>query len=446
MRGDAPSVLLVDNDLAFLHATSSHAEAKGFCVATASTVRDASLLMAQAQPLDLVLVDLALPDGSGWEIIRRAGVSGDTAVVVMTRHLDSEVAMQAARLHIDDYMVKPLDDGRLNTLFDCAARRAARRITLGTQADHCGGLIGASARMHQLFKQIRHIAASQRMVWLHGERGTGKALAAETVHALSGRSGRFISVHGSAMPPDALRRGLFGYARGSFNGASRDHAGYLEQAQHGTLFLDGLSDMPPPLQTAALRVVETRAVTRFGARTSRPLDVRVIAACQRDPWLAMRDGQLRRDVYDHLCGASLAMPPLRERGDDAVLLAMHFLGRLNKEYRTHATLTAASMQAIRTYRWPGNVRELQHVVQRAYLMADNENLDIGTEIGRRETRDHAHFGEDWTPRTLQDIERHAIEQTLLHCGHDKTRAAKLLGISVKTIYNKLMRYRESDSP
>ena len=439
MRGNAPSVLLVDDDSAFVHGAGAQAEAKGFDVMTAATVHDASVVIAQERPLDLMMIDLMLPDGSGLELVDHLGSAREGDVVVVTERPDMDTAIQAIRLRIDDYMVKPVDGARLNALFDRVVRRAGLRHA--QEMDECGDMIGASPCMRRLFKLIRRIAPTDNTVLLHGESGTGKELAAEALHALSGRRGRFVAVNCGAIPPDLLGSLLFGHERGSFTGAIRDHTGFFEQAQHGTLFLDEFTEMPPPLQTYLLRVLETGTVTRLGAQDPHELDVRVIAACNRDPWLAVCDGQLRNDVYYRLCEFPIALPPLRDRDDDAVWLAMRFLDRLNDKYGTQCVLTDASLECILSYAWPGNVRELQHIVQRAYLMAENDRIDLAQEIGMR----RALHGERSFPalagRTLEDIERMAIEQALRQCGNDKTHAARMLGISVKTIYNKLMRYR-----
>jgi transcriptional regulator with PAS, ATPase and Fis domain len=338
-------------------------------------------------------------------------------------------------------MVKPVDGGRLDALFDRASRRF--HLHSGHELDRCGDLVGASHGMRRLFSLIRRIAPTDSTVMLHGESGTGKELAAEALHELSGRHGRFVAVNCGAIPPDLLGSLLFGHERGSFTGAARDHIGFFEQARDGTLFLDEFTEMPPPLQTYLLRVLETREITRLGAQDRRCVDVRVIAACNRDPWLAVLDGQLRQDVYYRLCDFPITIPPLRERDDDAVLLALRFLERLNDKYGTQCMLTEASLDGVQAYPWPGNVRELKHAVQRAYLMADSDRIDLMREIAVRRALHGDHAPDAWTGKTLEEIERDAIEQALRQCGNDKTRAARMLGVSVKTIYNKLLRYRRT---
>ncbi|MDO1527239.1 sigma-54 dependent transcriptional regulator [Fulvimonas sp. R45] len=445
MRGNAPSVLLVDDDRTFLHSASAYAQLKGCEVSTASTVRDATALVAQDRPLDLALIDLSLPDGSGLDIIDKIGAGRCGDVIVVTGQPDLDSALRAMRLRIDDYMVKPVAGSRLDALLERASRRAGLRHSPAAEPERCGDMLGASRAMARLFKAIRRVAPMSNTVLLHGESGTGKELAARAIHALSGREGRFVPVNCGAVTPDLLGSQLFGHERGSFTGAVRDHAGYFEQAQRGTLFLDEFTEMPLPLQAYLLRVLETHEVTRLGAQQLKRLDVRVVAACNRDPWSAVREGRLRADLFYRLCDFPVAVPPLRERGDDAVLLAGRFLDALNEAYGTRCTFSHAAMKHLRDHAWPGNVRELRHAVQRAYVMADGGELELVAEDALAGGLSGGAPSGLWKGQTLDELEREAIEQALRQCGNDKTRAARMLGISVKTIYNKLVRYRHENA-
>ena len=441
MRSHAPSALLVDEDRAFLHRAGAQAQAKGFEVMLASTIHDASTAIARPWPLDLLLIDLMLPDGSGVELIDRLDGSFCVELIAVTGCPEQGSALQPHHLRIDDYMVKPVEAARLDALLDRALHRASLRNR--QRLAQCGAMSGAAPCMQHLFELIRRIAPTDHTVLLYGESGTGKELAAQALHALSGRRGRFVAVNCGAMPPDLLGSLLFGHERGSFTGATREHAGFFEQAQHGTLLLDEFTEMPPPMQAYLLRALENRSVTRLGAQRQRPFDVRVIAACNREPHVAVREGQLRPDVYYRLCEFPIALPPLRTRGEDAVLLALQFLERLNDQYATRCVLTEQSLAYIRACAWPGNVRELKHAVQRAYLMAQDERVDMAPDIGLQQALYQEQSPGRWHGQTLEEIEREAIEQALRHCGNDKTRAARLLGVSVKTIYNKLLRYRDA---
>ena len=224
----------------------------------------------------------------------------------------------------------------------------------------------------------------------------------------------------------------------------RDHIGYFEQAQGGTLFLDEVTEMPMPVQTYLLRVLETRDVTRLGARNGRHLDVRVVAACNRHPAEAMQDGALREDLYYRLADFPLEVPPLRARGEDVLVLSNRFLLALNDEHGTNYAFSQASYTFMSQYPWPGNVRELMHAVRRAYLLAERNELHLVAPCGPGHVPARAQHRTEWCGQTLDELEKEAIEGALRRCGNDKTRAARLLGVSVKTVYNKLMRYRDED--
>jgi DNA-binding NtrC family response regulator len=440
MRGAAPSVLLVDDDRAFLDSTRSYLGLKGAQVAIASSVREAVHQVERGLPLDLMLVDISLPDGSGLDVLDRLDPTCCGDVIVVTGHPQLDTALRAMRLRVDDYLTKPIDRSHLERLLQRAALRARLRQSRRRHPDRCGELLGASPVMRRLFDLIERVAPTESTVLLHGESGTGKELAARAVHAASGRHGPFVAVNCGAIPADLLGSQLFGHERGSFTGAVREHAGFFEQAQHGTLFLDEITEMPVQLQTYLLRILETRELTRLGAHGSRRLDVRVVAACNRDPGEAVRDGHLREDLYYRLSDFPIAIPPLRARNDDAVLLAEHFLRQLNARYETQRVLSPGSLDRIRAYDWPGNVRELRHVVQRGYVLAEGERVDVLPEAAATPIRRGP--GWRWSGQTLAELEREAIEQALERCGNDKTRAARMLGVSVKTIYNKLVRYQQ----
>jgi DNA-binding NtrC family response regulator len=258
------------------------------------------------------------------------------------------------------------------------------------------------------------------------------------LHQYSGRPGKFVALNCGALAGEMAGSQLFGHDRGSFTGAVADHAGVFEQAHRGTLFLDEFTEMPAQIQTYLLRILEAREVTRLGAHACRALDVRVIAASNRDPQEAIQSGVLRADLYYRLAEFAIFVPPLRARMGDVDLLAQHFVDQLNGEQGVSRMLSPESRARLHAHSWPGNVRELRHVICRAHVMADGAMLEAwpdATPVLRRGEMD-IHPGQ-----TLEDIERRAIMLTLDHFGSDRARAADALGISVKTIYNKLARYR-----
>jgi DNA-binding NtrC family response regulator len=309
-------------------------------------------------------------------------------------------------------------------------------------------MVGRSAAMQKAYDLISRVARTDATVFLHGESGTGKELAAETIHALSRRRDRpFLSLNCGGITASLIESELFGHEKGSFTGADRRRLGYFEEASGGTLLLDEVTEMPVALQVKLLRVLETGVITRVGATEPHPVDVRVIAACNCDPRRSVEDGQLRADLFYRLNVFPIPLPPLREREGDVERLALHFLAAVNERDGTAKDFSEASLERLRRLSWPGNVRELKNVVERAAILADRS---IEPEL-------LPELGPDGTPSaadaTLQvrvgspiaEAERRLILATLEQVGGDKRRAADLLGISLKTLYNRLNVYAAETS-
>jgi DNA-binding NtrC family response regulator len=438
------SILLVDDDAQFFDVVHALAEMKECAVTGAASLAHALKLTAE-QHFDLVLLDLSLPDGNGLEFIHRLDPQQRGQVVVVTGHPSVETAVRALHLPVLDYLIKPIQAEQIHRLIDQAIAAAKLRAS-AQNTEPCGELIGQSAVMQQLFDKIRRVAPLDVTVLIHGESGTGKELAARALHQLSGRGGRFVAVNCGAIAPDLLTSQLFGHERGSFTGAVKDHAGFFEQAQGGTLFLDECTEMPLQLQTHLLRVLEERDVTRVGASASKPVDVRVIAATNREPLQAVRDGILRADLYYRLMDFPLAMPPLREHASDIPLLAQSFLDRLNERYGTQRRFAPDAIRRLLAHDWPGNARELKHAVQRAWVMSGDE-LDMQIAQPPQYPLHQAHEHGSMPFRvgmTIEEMEKQMLLRTLAHFDNDKTRTAEALGVSLKTIYNKLSRYQHED--
>lgn len=313
--------------------------------------------------------------------------------------------------------------------------------------------------MRQLFHMIARVAPTQANVLIEGESGTGKELVANTIRLMSGHAGQpLVALNCGAIPPDLIEAELFGHERGSFTGAIRGRKGCFERADGGILFLDEVTEMPMEMQTRLLRILETGRFWRVGAETESTASVRVIAATNRDPRQAMRNGILRGDLYYRLSVFPLHVPPLRVRGEDIVLMAHVFLARLNQAAGAAKSFSEASLGFMRTWRWPGNVRELRNVVQRAFILADRE-LDLPTAMaapacplpsaGAPVQRMRAGGPATGAARscvrlqvgsTLADIRQQLICATLGHYQGNKMRAAEALGVSLKTLYNRLKEY------
>ena len=338
--------------------------------------------------------------------------------------------------------------------------RAAPRISSEKRLEHFGLLYGACQPMRDLFHGLDRLSRSTAPVMILGESGSGKELVATTLHHLSPRKDRpFIAVNCGAIPETLIESELFGHERGSFTGAARTHRGCFERADGGTLFLDEVTEMPVEMQVRLLRVLETGRFTRVGGDQEIGADVRVLAASNRDLRQAVASGKLREDLMYRLCVIPVNVPPLRDRGDDAVLLAEMFLRELNEEQGEQKTLSADGRRRIVEHTWPGNVRELKNVIHRAFVLSDEEvQIDISTfsALGQdrgEDARTAATGSAMGTPAmsdssalritvgmSLDDVERALITATLQAVGGSKTEAARLLGISLKTMYNRLHAY------
>jgi DNA-binding NtrC family response regulator len=443
MTSIAPTILLVDDDPGCLQATTAHAKLKGCKVVSAASFAAASDA-ATAHTYDLALIDVSLPDGNGLDLLERIALSRHGQAIVLTGYPTVDTAIRTVRLPAADYLVKPMRGEKLDELLDLARASAALRHAADEHRTQCGALIGHSRAMRAVFEKIERVAPMDITVLIHGESGTGKELAARAVHELSGRRGRFVAVNCGAVAPELLPSEMFGHERGSFTGAVRDHAGYFEQAEGGTLFLDEFTEMPLALQTHLLRVLEERCVTRVGSHKSQPVDVRVVAACNRVPAEAVDQGLLRQDLYYRLMDFPIRMPALREHPDDIPYVAAHLLERLNERYGTGKQFSADAMTRLLAHHWPGNVRELRHVIQRAFVLAEDA-IDIPASLEamdaplRDRTRFDMHVG-----MSLEEMEKRALLGTLEYFNYDKARTADVLGISLKTIYNKLARYASTD--
>jgi two-component system, NtrC family, response regulator HydG len=312
-----------------------------------------------------------------------------------------------------------------------------------------GKLLGACAPMRDLFGRIERVAPTAVSILITGESGTGKELVAETIHSLSGRRDEpFIAVNCGAIPATLVEAELFGYERGSFTGAIRSQAGYFERAGRGTLFLDEAAEMPADMQVKLLRALESRSICRVGGEREIPLHARVIAATNRSLPEAVAHNHLRADLLYRLAVFHIETPPLRQRGEDVDLLARHFLERLNQADGTCKRLSYDSLAYLHEHSWPGNVRELYNTIQRAFILADTElDLRSATTYGPRVENGPATEGAvTFRPgMSLAEVERIVIMETLKRCAGNKTRTAAVLGVSLKTLYNRLNEYRALES-
>jgi two-component system response regulator AtoC len=447
-----PHALAVDDDPNFLSALAELIEGQGFTTNTALNLRDARAQVSRRPP-DVALIDLYLPDGSGIDLLKDLEGGAATEVVLMTGHADVESAVQALRLGASDYLTKPLDIGHLKSILAGVASvqpgpAAAAQPARGAEGEEpqevgrLGLLLGAAEPMLQVYEMMNRVAPTDATIFLIGESGTGKDLAATTLHQLSRRAkAPFLPLNCGAISPTLIESELFGHERGSFTGAQRRHRGYFERAHGGTLFLDEISEMPIELQVKLLRVLETGSLARIGGDQQVEIDVRVIAATNRDPQKAVSDGKLREDLLYRLQVFPVLMPPLRDRDGDVELLAKFFLDQLNERQGTAKNFSDDAMERLHNHSWPGNVRELKNVIHRAFIMADDEITprclprEVGGESGSLRS---LHFN---VGASISDVEQRLIMATLDAYAGNKRKTAEVLGVSLKTLYNRLNTYR-----
>ncbi|MGE0594606.1 MAG: sigma-54-dependent transcriptional regulator [Vicinamibacterales bacterium] len=452
-----PHALLVDDNVDTLDALATLVRGEGYTASTAPTVDRARAELRRQMP-DVVLLDLNLPDGSGMNLLDAVGGLNAPAVVLITGHASVDTAVQALRHGVTDYLTKPLDIRRLREILGDIARTsqlpqelAALRESLDTSG-RFGHLVGRSASMRRTCDLIARIAPSSASVLITGESGTGKDVVARTIHDLSRRRhNAFVPVNCGAISTGVMESELFGHERGSFTGADRRHKGYFERAHRGTLFLDEITEMPVELQVKLLRVLETGTFPRVGGEEAVAVDVRVLAASNRNVFEAMEQGKLREDLYYRLKVFELELPPLRERPDDVPPLVVHFLEDLEEKEGRRKDITEGTLRLLTEYAWPGNVRELRNVTHSAFILA-------GDTIEPEHLPREVHLGGDLPGRpddgkvlrvcvgtSLAEVERRMIMATLRQCEGNKTRAAELLGISLKTLYNRLNAYQQEDA-
>ena len=451
-----PDVLLVEDKDSLRRVLRLTLESAGYSVEEAADARQASQAVART-PFRLVLTDLRMPHGSGLDVLRAArAASPEIPVVVMTAYGSIDEAVQAMKDGAQDFLQKPVDSKHLLLLVERALEQARLRtenVLLREEWSKRYGfplIIGESEAIKRAVSETQRVAAADTTVLLLGESGTGKELFARAVHHLSPRrSGPFVAINCAAIPETLIESELFGHERGAFTGATERRPGKFELSSGGTIFLDEIGELPLGVQGKLLRAIEEKTVDRIGGRAPVPVDVRIVAATNRDLKSAAEAGQFRRDLYFRLAVFPIEIPPLRERGDDVVLLARHFAAQYGRELRKQeATLTVEAVAALRGRPWHGNVRELENAIERACILADSLELgpaDLGLSTDQSREVGPADFDYSGTlaeaaERALRMVERRKIADALrLHDGN-KTRAAEELGVSYKTLLTKIKDY------
>jgi two-component system response regulator HydG len=453
-----PSILIVDDESGILDTLRILLRKEGFEVTTAQGGK-AGLEQIRSGNHDIVLTDVRMPQVSGLDILQAAkDQDGMTPVILMTAQASLQTAVAAVNAGAFYYIQKPFSNDELlailrracefrqirveNRLLKQDIRRRGERSTVSRP-------IGKSRRFLEVLRLVEVVAPTDSTVLIQGESGTGKEVIARYLHNLSTRAdGPFLSINCGALPENLLESELFGHVKGSFTGAVRDKQGLFAAARGGTFFMDEVGEMPPSLQIKLLRVLQEREVIPVGATEPIPVDVRIIAATNRDLEEEVRRGRFRSDLFYRLNVIALELPALRDRRDDLVLLIDGFLQELATE-RGDPTraLTSEALDAVMVYDWPGNVRELQNALEHAVVLSKGDSIEpaaLPERITRR--RKEPLVAERSSPNpSLDVIERAYIMWVLQSEGGNKTRAAEVLGIDPSTLYRKLSRYEEQNA-
>lgn len=448
-------ILVVDDESSSREGLRRLLEAWDYQTVTAASGQEA-LDQLSDPSISAVITDLVMPGLSGIDLVRRIREEHTLPVIVLSGQGTIELAVEAIQQGASDFLEKPVEPEKLKLLLqklsgtlDLIEENRRLRAELKDRGTF-GDMRGISDAMQAVYRQVEQVAPSTLSVLVHGESGTGKELVARTVHDLSQRRRRpFIAVNCAAIPESLLESEIFGHERGAFTGATQRKIGCFEMADSGTLFLDEIAEMDENLQAKLLRVLQEGSFRRLGGREIVETDVRVVAATNREPKTAIREGRLREDLYYRLNVFSIAAPALRERPEDIPFLAGWFLE--TEVDGDPPTIHPDAAKLLFGYRWPGNVRELKNAMHRALLLCgkgpilpDHLPPDLIAEIDPQSLvadPDEIPAPAIPTGGTMRDIEKRAIESTLLQTEGNKTQAARILGISLKTIHNKVKKYR-----
>jgi len=450
-------ILLVEDKDSLRRVLRLTLENAGYSVAEAADAREALNEIATSRHR-LVLTDLRMPNGSGLDVLRSArAADADVPVIVMTAFGSIDEAVQAMKDGAHDFLQKPVDSNHLLLLVERALEQARLRtenVLLREEwSRHYGfpRIIGESETLKRAVGETQRVAQTEATVLLLGESGTGKELFARAVHHLSARrDNAFVAINCAAIPETLIENELFGHERGAFTGATDRRQGKFELASGGTVFLDEIGELPLGVQGKLLRAIEEKMIDRIGGSAPVAVDVRVVAATNKDLKAAVDNGQFRGDLFFRLAVFPIEVPPLRDRGDDIVLLAQHFASEIGQELRgREAQLSSGAIEAIKQHHWPGNVRELENAIERACILSDSlvlEPRDLG--LGTSATHETESLDEldlsgtlsEVAHRALRVVERKKILRALEANLGNKSKTAEDLGVSYKTLLNKIKEY------
>jgi DNA-binding NtrC family response regulator len=459
MMASTERVMIVEDEVHALHGLAELVSSWGYETEMAGDGMEALEKIPGWMP-GIVVTDLKMPRMNGIELLQQIQANKqDCTVVVLTAQGSIELAVEAMKIGAYDFIQKPVDSARLRTLLSKAAhmREAERQLEVTRRklrdTGILGPLVGSSRKMRDIFSLIEQVAPSNVSVLITGESGTGKELVARALHELSPRKPRpFVAVNCAAIPETLIESEIFGHEKGAFTGAMERRAGCFELAEEGTLLLDEIGEMPVATQAKLLRVLEDRKLRRLGSKMESSVDVRVLAATNKNPEAAVDAGQLRPDLYYRLNVFNIHMPPLRDHKEDIPEIVETMLQDMNEKHgRAVPGVDPGMLQRLMQYDWPGNVRELRNTIERAVILCGAHPLSVQhlpPGFGSRGIDSSVESAATNTVKvevgtTVDEAERLLIVKTLASTNNNKTRAAEILGISLKTLHNKLKEYGQS---
>ncbi len=435
-------VLVVDDEEGIRESLSSLLKEEGFKVKSASTLKEAKDLIS-SEFFHVIVLDVWMPDGDGVQFIDTIkDISPDSEVVVITGHGNVELAVKALKKGAYDFLEKPFSMDKFLITVEHALSEL--KTKLRSEEEEEIELIGNSPKLLEIKRMIPRIAKSKAPVLILGESGTGKELVAKLIHRHSGRRGQFVDINCASLPNDLIESELFGYEKGAFTGAVQRKKGKFELADGGTLFLDEIGDMDLKAQAKLLRVIETGCFSRLGGTQKIEVDVRIVSASNKDINAAIQEGKFREDLFYRISVFTIELPPLRERGEDIILLAEHFLNKFAKEYKKDCkVLSEEAKEVLLSHRWKGNVRELKNLMERIVILCDSdvikpEHIGLGL---KKFSRDYSYiFRMDKFKEAKREFEKRYIEDKLREYDYDMKKVASKIGMDLSNLYRKVKAY------
>jgi two-component system repressor protein LuxO len=454
------SVLIVEDSKPMSMAYKEFLSQDGYAVNCVETLREANIALIQNPP-DIILLDLQLPDGNGLDFLNElSDATCEPSVVVMSAHGSVETAVTALKVGADDFLEKPFTADRLRTTVAniLEKNRLTSLVNNYEQLSDRGefhGFIGSSLPMQGVYHMVESAAPSKATVFITGESGTGKEVLAAAIHSCSPRANKpFITLNCAAIPRELMESEIFGHVKGAFTGAAKDRQGAAQLADGGTLFLDEVCEMDLELQAKLLRFIQAETYRPVGSDNERTVDVRIVCATNKNPLDQVNKGEFREDLYYRLHVIPIALPPLRERGQDVINIAKHFLNQYaQEENKQFKTISTAAEKLLGSYAWPGNIRQMQNTFRQVVVLNDGAELTVDmlpAEIGQAvvsvdDSTDVRHLAEEIDPGNcdnkgiapLWQIEQAHIERAISYCGDNVPKAAALLEVSPSTLYRRI---------